>query len=81
MFYVEPILLLLTDSCRGDRVTSNGLYEMTYFVEGDAVDFTITVETTGWVGLGFSTDQLMVSGATRMYIHGVDVIYLLRMYA
>jgi len=36
-------------------------YQATWTVEGNNVRFTVSAQTTGWVGIGFSNDQLMVS--------------------
>ena len=36
-------------------------YQATWTVEGNNVRFTVSAQTTGWVGIGFSDDQLMVS--------------------
>ena len=57
-------ILCFIESCSGSRSISNGLYEITYSVEGDNIDFTISASTTGWVGLGFSANQFMVSDNT-----------------
>ena len=54
-------ILCFIESCSGSRSISNGLYEITYSVEGDNIDFTISASTIGWVGLGFSANQFMVS--------------------
>ena len=52
--------LLYTDSCSGTRFSSDAVYNMTYAVNGETITFTLQATTTGWVGIGFSHDQLMV---------------------
>ena len=36
-------------------------YIATWRTRGDRVEFTIAAQTQGWVGIGFSTNQMMVS--------------------
>ena len=52
--------LLYTDSCSGTRFSSDDVYSMTYAVNGETITFALQATTTGWVGIGFSPDQLMV---------------------
>ena len=47
--------------CFGSRSASNGAYNVAYSVRGDTITFALQAMTTGWVGIGFSLDQLMVS--------------------
>ena len=54
-------VLVLADVCFGSRSASNGEYYVAYSVSGDTITFTLQAMTTGWVGIGFSLDQLMVS--------------------
>ena len=51
----------VTEVCSGMRSSSDDLYSMTYAVNGDIITFTLQGKTTGWVGIGFSFDQRMVS--------------------
>ncbi len=46
------------NECSGGM--SIGDYNMSYLADGD-VRFNVAADTTGWVAIGFSTDQLMVS--------------------
>ena len=55
------LYLQLADMCSGLRSSSNGAYNVTYAVSGDNIIFTLQAMTTGWVGIGFSLDQFMVS--------------------
>ena len=55
------VLSVFSGECSGTRSSSNGVYSMTYAVNGDTIRFTVQAQTTGWVGIGFSLDQLMVS--------------------
>ena len=55
------VLSVFSGACSGTRSSSNGVYSMTYAVNGNAIRFTVQALTTGWVGIGFSLDQLMVS--------------------
>ena len=57
---VVHVVLQLADSCLGVRSSSNGAYNVTYEVRGDNITFLLQARTTGWVGIGFSLDQLMV---------------------
>ena len=38
-----------------------GTLQANWTVQGDSVEFIVSAQTTGWVGIGFSNDQLMVS--------------------
>ena len=53
------------DPCHsGIRVNCNGDicdYAASWSISGDEITFEVIVRTTGWVGIGFSNDQLMVS--------------------
>ena len=39
---------------------SNSSYEVSWAVSGGNVDFTVSADTTGWVGVGFSLTPSMV---------------------
>ena len=52
---------LLVAACSGTFGVAGGAYNGSWRVEGDEVIFTVAAQTTGWVGIGFSLDQLMVS--------------------
>ena len=66
------VLPLADAICSGTRFSTNGVYNVTYDVSGDSITFTIQAQTTGWVGLGFSLDQLMVSHSfmNEFYLSG-----------
>jgi len=36
-------------------------FQANWTVQGDSVEFSVSAQTTGWVGIGFSDDQFMVS--------------------
>ena len=42
------------------QIVNNGAYNVSWRVVGDVASFTVSARTTGWVGIGFSKDQLMV---------------------
>ena len=44
--------------CTGSM--SNSGYEVSWAVSGENVDFTVSADTTGWVGVGFSLTANMV---------------------
>ena len=48
-------------SCSGTFGVAGGAYSGSWSVVRDEVIFTVAARTTGWVGIGFSLDQLMVS--------------------
>ena len=48
-----------------DSVTNICQYVATWRTRGDRVEFNLVGQTSGWVGIGFSTDNLMV----RFVIH------------
>ena len=60
LVHVFMYLLQLADLCRGMGSSSNGVYNVTYTVSGDNITFVLQAQTTGWVGIGFSLDRLMV---------------------
>ena len=42
-------------------VDTNSGWFVVWTVRGDLIDFVVSAQTTGWVGIGFSLDSLMVS--------------------
>ena len=44
-----------------DVNNQNCQYIATWRTRGDKVEFNIAAQTQGWVGIGFSTNQMMVS--------------------
>nr|WNS50068.1 DOMON domain-containing protein [Halisarca dujardinii] len=57
-----PLELKVTKSfsvSTGTLSANGGAYSVAYTIHGDVVSFVVSAETTGWVGLGFSEDQLM----------------------
>ena len=44
--------------CKGSL--SSGVYEVSWAVSGGNVDFTVSADTTEWVGVGFSLTANMV---------------------
>ena len=48
-------------SCSGTFEVAGGAYSGSWSVEGDDIIFTAAAQTTGWVGIGFSLDRVMVS--------------------
>ena len=52
--------------CTGSM--SSGVYEVLWAVSGGNVDFTVSADTTGWVGVGFSLTPSMVC-KTYIYIY------------
>ena len=50
--------------CTGSM--SSGVYEVLWAVSGGNVDFAVSADTTGWVGVGFSLTPSMVC---KTYIH------------
>ena len=53
------LLPLTSAQCAGTR--NSGFYMVSWNVTGDSVAFQVTALTTGWVAIGFSDDQFMVS--------------------
>ena len=51
--------------CTGSM--SSGVYQVSWAVSGGNVDFTVSADTTGWVGVGFSLTDDMV--CKNLYIH------------
>ena len=47
---------------------SNSGWFAQWTVRGDMIDFVVSALTTGWVGIGFSTNNIMVS---RLHAHTV----------
>ena len=52
---------LFVAACSGTFGVAGGSYNGSWRVEGDEIIFTVAAQTTGWVGIGFSLDQRMVS--------------------
>ena len=44
------------------------VWSVQWTVRGDMIDFVVSAETTGWVGIGFSGDRQMV---VTLYIYSV----------
>ena len=49
------------------QIVNNGAYNVSWRVVGDVASFTVSARTTGWVGIGFSKDQLMVRSMQCMW--------------
>ena len=47
-------------------------YIATWRTRGDRVEFNILAQTQGWVGIGFSTNQMMVSTLSSSCVHPND---------
>ena len=47
-------------------------YIATWRTRGDRVEFTIAAQTQGWVGIGFSTNQMMVSTLSPSCVYPND---------
>ena len=64
MNYILLFLVAITTApvsnaqCTGSR--SSGVYQVSWAVSGGNVDFTVSVDTTEWVGVGFSLTANMV---------------------
>ena len=53
--------------CTGSR--SSGVYEVSWSVSGGNVDFIVSADTTGWVGVGFSlTDDMVCKFYMIMFV-------------
>ena len=52
--------------CTGSMLS--GVYEVSWAVSGGNVNFTVSADTTGWVGVGFSLTPNMVC-KTYIYIN------------
>lgn len=54
--------VMLHTGCRGSYAASdsNSGWFVRWTVRGDLIDFVITAQTFGWVGIGFSADTAMV---------------------
>ena len=63
-YHCEVSLLCILTSAQpvseSTQIVNNGAYNVSWRVVGDVVSFTVSARTTGWVGIGFSKDQLMV---------------------
>lgn len=46
--------------CSAEMTAQGGTYMVAYSAVGNRVDFTVSASTTGWVGVGFSDDTMMV---------------------
>ena len=47
-------------------------YIATWRTRGDRVEFNIAAQTQGWVGIGFSTNQMMVSTLSPSCVYPND---------
>ena len=64
MLTTSSILIILAQ-CSGSIDVGCGSqvceFQANWTVQGDSVEFSVSAQTTGWVGIGFSDDQFMVS--------------------
>ena len=66
MNYILLFLVAITTApvsntqCTGSLSNANSGYEVSWAVSGGNVDFTVSVDTTEWVGVGFSLTANMV---------------------
>ena len=58
---LASLLPLTAAQCSGSRISEDETYTVSWTVTGDSVAFEVSAVTTGWVGLGFSVDSIMVS--------------------
>lgn len=49
------------ENCYATMTASKGNYTLSLSVQEDTISFNVSAPTTGWVGIGFSLDQNMVS--------------------
>lgn len=47
-------------ACFGNQNINNGEYSVNWRTRGDRVEFRLSAQTEGWVGIGFSANSLKV---------------------
>ena len=57
---MDPCSSGISHNCDGDICD----YSASWSISGDDITFEVRAMTTGWVGIGFSNDQFMVSNNT-----------------
>ena len=72
---------VLTATCQDsvgalcDPQGENCAYNANWTVRGDLISFEVRATTVGWVGIGFSDDQMMVSTSYQVNIVSLTVLY------
>ena len=54
-------MAFLSAQCTGNFSAQSGNYRVSYVVQGNNVTFSVSARTTGWVAIGVSNDNRMVS--------------------
>ena len=61
--------------CTGSM--SSGVYNVSWAVSGGNVNFIVSADTTGWVGVGFSlTPNMVCKTYIYIYIHNYIDLYI-----
>ena len=60
--------------CSGNFSVANGDYRASYLARGDSVMFSVSARTSGWVAIGISNDESMVSITLGKVMRSVNAV-------
>ena len=74
--YLKCHVVLYTE-CTGsyDATGNDPNWSVQWTVRGDIIDFSVSAQTTGWVGIGFSANTGMVSSYAYTHNFNFNIIY------